>query len=100
VEDDAGRLVGLVSHRELLRLISRGQTGPVDPVAIEDIMKRDVITVRPETRTLDAIRAMRASKVGCLPVIDGQGQLVGIVTESDLLQVAAALMEQQLAETI
>ena len=94
VEDDSGALVGLVSHRDLLKLIGRSQS---EPVAVQDIMKRDVLTVAPDTRTVEAIRAMRDARVGCLPVVDAERGLVGLVTESDFLDVARRVIEEQLA---
>lgn len=105
VEDDAGRLVGLVSHRELLRLISRGaalgrEGGPAAGAGaptVASIMKADPITVTPETPTLEAMRLMRERQVGCLPVVSGE-RLVGIVTERDLLDVSTRFLESYLRE--
>ena len=93
VEDDSGCLVGLLSHRDLLKLIGR----PVaEPVSVADIMKRDVLTCTPRTRSVDAIRLMRDSKVGCLPVVEDD-RLVGLVTERDFLAVASRVLEEQLS---
>ena len=98
VEDDEGRLVGVVSHRSLLRLIAQGNVGSSsEPVAVRNIMKTDVVTVSPETSTLEAMSIMRESKVGCLPVID-KGRLVGIITDHDLIVVASSLLERYLQE--
>jgi CBS domain-containing protein/gamma-glutamyl:cysteine ligase YbdK (ATP-grasp superfamily) len=100
VEDNQGNLVGLVSHRQLLRLVGRGigSGGKSANVAVQDIMKREPVTVTPDTPTLEAIEKMRRHKVGCLPVVEG-GRLVGIITEKDLVYVAAELLEQQLRES-
>ena len=99
VEDDHGMLVGVVSYRSLLRLIARGVThSDSEQVAVEDIMKRDPITVAPDTPTVDAIRMMRKEKVGCLPVVR-DGKLVGLVTEMDLIEVSGKLLEDQLLRT-
>ncbi len=100
VESDDGSLVGLISDRALLRLLARGY-GKNDqgPVLIRDVMKPDPVTVTPATRTLDAIRLMRKRKVGCLPVVE-KGRLVGLITERDLIDVAAQLVEQQLKEAL
>ncbi len=96
VEDEQGRLVGLLSHRALLRLVSRGRRGDgSDPVAVKDIMKPAPVTVTSDTETLDAIAKMRNERVGCLPVVDG-GKLVGIITERDLIGVAARLLDEHL----
>ena len=99
VEDDAGRLVGLVSHRALLRLIARGAcaaAGAAEPT-VASIMTADPVTVTPETPTIEAMRLMRERGVACLPVVS-EGRLVGIVTERDLLDVSMRLLESYLRE--
>ncbi len=99
VEDNDGLLVGLVSHRTLLRLVGQGVRGSQrTPVAVKDIMRRDPITVSPTTPTLDAIDLMRRHKVGSLPVVEEGNRLVGIITERDLIRVAAMLFEKHLRE--
>jgi CBS domain-containing protein len=94
VEDERGRLVGLVSHRDMLRLLARGRAG--EAVAVSQVMKTDPVTVFPTTPTLDAIDLMRSHGVGCLPVVEG-GLLVGIVTAMDFLSASARLFEERLA---
>lgn len=98
VEDDEGNLVGLVSSRAFLRLVARGlaQEGAAE-VPVANIMKTELVTVTPDTPTLQAIRKMRESRVGCLPVVQGN-RLVGILTEHDFLEVAGTLLEQRLEE--
>ncbi|MEQ8764139.1 MAG: glutamate-cysteine ligase family protein [Planctomycetota bacterium] len=98
VEDDQGRLVGLVSHRALLRIVARGKGERTGPVSVEDIMRPDPVTVSPDTSSLDAIELMRRNRVGCLPVVEND-QLVGIVTERDFIDVAAQLLEEKLRES-
>lgn len=97
VEDDQGALVGLVSHRDLLRMVARG-TADKGAVAVRDIMRKDPLTVTPETGTLELIRLMREHKVTCLPVVR-EGKLVGMVAERDLINVAAKLLEAALGES-
>ncbi|MBD0327503.1 MAG: CBS domain-containing protein, partial [Pyrinomonadaceae bacterium] len=99
VEDDEGRLVGLVSHRNLLRLMSRGShDGNGAQAAVRTIMKTDPVTVAPDTPTLEAIAIMRRHNVGCLPVVEAE-HLVGIVTAYDFLAVSAMLFEEHLKTT-
>ncbi|HEX8889280.1 MAG TPA: CBS domain-containing protein [Pyrinomonadaceae bacterium] len=96
VEDDEGRLVGLVSHRNLLRLLARGITaGNGEPISVGSIMKANPLTVTPQTPTLEAINLMRENHVGCLPVTEA-GRLVGIVTAYDFLSASARLFEKYL----
>lgn len=97
VEDEGGRLVGLVTHRDVLRLLARGMAGRVGAaaVAVREIMKADPVSVEPSTETLAAVRLMRERGVGCLPVVEG-GTLVGIVTAKDFLDASAKLFEERL----
>ncbi len=98
VEDDEGRLVGLVSYRALLRLLARGGVDPAgEPVAVAEVMTRNPVTVTPETSTLDAIDLMRRSGVGCLPVVK-DGRLVGMITGRDFMEIARELLERKLRE--
>ena len=97
VEDENGRLVGLVTHRGLLRLLSRGSTPQAgSSMTVREIMKANPTSVSSTTPTLEAIEIMRRSKIGCLPVVD-DGQLVGIVTSYDFLTATASLFKQHLA---
>ncbi len=97
VEDDAGHLLGLISHRQLLRLIARGKNAP-EAVMVRDVMRPDPMTVSPDTTTVEAIRLMRENRLSCLPVVDNE-RLVGLVTEYDLLVVASRLLETYLDPT-
>ncbi len=96
VEDDKGMLVGLVSHRDLLRLVAQGRMGKGHRVTVDEIMNSDPITVHPDTPTVEAIQIMRREGVACLPVTR-DNKLVGIVSEHDLIIVASHLLESQLA---
>lgn len=96
VEDENGRLVGLVTHRGLLRLLSRGSNAPDgSSMTVREIMKANPTSVASTTPTLEAIEIMRRSGIGCLPVVD-DNQLVGIVTSYDFLTATASLFKQHL----
>jgi CBS domain-containing protein len=95
VENDKGKLVGLVSHRALLRLMAQGRVGKDCSVTVEEIMNREPLTVHADTPTVEAIRLMRDNGLACLPVTR-HGKLVGIVTEHDLIIVASRLLESYL----
>lgn len=93
VEDRDHKLIGLVSYRSVLRFLTRG--GTTKDSAVSEIMKSDVITVTPETPTLEAIQLMRRYRIGCLPVLQ-DGRLVGVVTEENFLKISGDLLEQKL----
>ena len=97
VEDGEGRLIGLVTHRGVLRVLSNGnRAAQPDPVTVRDVMVVNPVTVSPTTSSLEAIDIMRTHRVGCLPVVEGD-QLVGIVTSYDFLEASARLFKQHLS---
>ena len=96
VEDSEGRLIGLVSHRSLLKLFAQGRVGSADKLTVTSIMDENPVTVHPDTPTVEAIRLMREKRLACLPVVR-DGKLVGIVTEHDFIKVASRLLETHLS---
>ncbi|MDE3002687.1 MAG: glutamate-cysteine ligase family protein [Gemmatimonadota bacterium] len=99
VEDDAHELVGLVSYRSVLRLMSEGFAPETDRApAVSTIMERNPTSVAPETPTLDAIDLMRQHRVSVLPVVS-DGKLVGIVSERDFMPLAYDLLHDRLSRT-
>ncbi len=101
IVDEERRIVGLVSHRDILRAQISSRSGLTKPqirarqedVRVADIMTRDVWTVTPETLASAAGRTLLDHRFGCLPVVEGQC-LVGIVTERDFLRFAIRTIEQ------
>ncbi len=91
VEDD--ELVGVVSQRDLYRASlgtvmqygEKAQRAFLESVAVKEIMA-DPISIGPNATVGDAARLMMEHKIGCLPVLE-DNRLVGIVTETDMLQV-------------
>lgn len=97
VVDRDGQLVGIVSNRDVLRAGER-QNRPDNPkllahsaLLVREIMSPDVLTIEPERTAREAALIMRKNQFGCLPVVE-EGRLVGIVTESDYVELAASLL--------
>jgi len=88
------RLVGIVSDRDL-----RSASGRPDQTPIEQIMTRNVVTATSQMRVDDAARIILAGKFGGLPVVDGD-ELVGIVTETDLLRAFLEVLENETSDRI
>lgn len=85
VED--GRLIGLVSDRDL-----RSVTGATQPeVKVREVMVEKLDTAHPLDTLDHATRRLYEGKIGCLPVVD-EGELVGIITSSDMLQILTELI--------
>ncbi len=99
VEDDDHKLIGILSYRDLLRLVADPKRGRDESIAVGEVMRRDPRTVRADTPTLEAIAIMREHEISCLPVTTADGKLVGLVTEHDFMRLAGRLLEEQLART-
>lgn len=54
-------------------------------VTVEDVMIKEVVTVRPNQLVEDAAHKMRECNIGCLPVVDKNNKLKGIITTNDVL---------------
>ncbi len=76
-------LIGVVSDRDLHLGWSRGPE-----TRISEVMSRHLQWVHPETSARDAAARMLHDKIGCLPVVDDKQALVGIITDTDFLEVA------------
>lgn len=99
VIDSRGRLVGIVSDRDLLHASPSPATtlavweipSLLSNLKIEKVMTRDVVTVSEKTPLEEAARIMADKKIGGLPVLQGP-DLVGIITETDLFKVLLELL--------
>ncbi len=78
VED--GKLVGIVTPTDMLRLVKEMRTD----LLAEDIIRTTCVTAYEDEPLTYTIPAMRISDVPALPVLDSQGKLVGILTDRDL----------------
>ncbi len=86
------RLVGLVTHRDLLRAqvsslteLSAEESKDINShIPVAQIMTRQVLTVKPTTPALEAATIMAERKIGCLPVVEDE-ELQGLITEADFL---------------
>jgi acetoin utilization protein AcuB len=96
VLDPDGRIVGIVSNRDLLEAsltnvldFERSQRqGFLRSVDVAEVMTREVETIAPDAPLAAAASRLVGHRIGCLPVVRDDRVMVGLVTETDLLAAA------------
>lgn len=94
VVDNKGRLVGIVSHSDLMNASPSDATSLsvwevnylLSKIQVKDVMTKEIITVTEDMPIEEAARIMANNKIGGLPVV-ADGKLVGIITETDLFNI-------------
>jgi CBS-domain-containing membrane protein len=110
VIDDAGKLVGIVTESDLMRRVEAGTEHPYSwwvhflagdatvaadyvkshAAKIEDVMTSDVVTATPETPLHEIATLLEEHQIRRVPIVDKLGNLVGIVSRANLIQVVAS----------
>jgi CBS domain-containing membrane protein len=99
VADDSGQLLGLISHRDVLRSQEGSLSGALSSeqahmnrwIEARWVMTKEVRTVYPDTPALEAALTLRSHGHGCVPVVE-HGRLVGMLTESDFVEYAIQVL--------
>lgn len=110
VDGESGRLVGLVTLREIRLAVDSPFWADdeeealvhLESIQVGEVMHTSLVVIGPGATVGDAARRMLAHKIGSLPVVrmspDGETQLVGVITSSDLLRYLADLEGEPPAE--
>jgi len=94
VVSEGGRLVGLITQRDLYRTLSPRVTEDgtyYDPASLNDfilkrVMTQDPVSLGPEAMLSEAVAIMARNRFGAIPVVDGEKKVIGILTETDVLK--------------
>jgi CBS domain-containing protein/RNA polymerase-binding transcription factor DksA len=102
VVDPRGRVVGVLSIDDLRaalppgasprQALGAGDRDGLEGYRVGELMTYAPYTVRPETPLEEAARVLAEQRIGCLPVVDGDGVLVGILSETDALRALASAL--------
>jgi CBS-domain-containing membrane protein len=91
VVDTGGKILGVISDRDILRTLAR--TANWQTKDVSQIMTRDPFTVKRETPLVVAVAKIVSKRINCLPVLDDDGKVCGILTSTDLLKAYQKLLE-------
>ena len=89
VVDEKNEVVGILTRRDLQIAAQHFREAPVE---VSDVMHTQVVTISPDEPLLEAARQMIDKRIGGLPVLDDNGKMVGILTETDLLRALIDLL--------
>ena len=89
---DGSVLIGILSNRDLRRLVTRDPESPLLAGPVRSIMSEGPVSVAPDTPLTTAARLLLEQRIGALPVRQGE-QIVGIFTVPDALEALLAIAE-------
>jgi CBS domain-containing protein len=89
---DGPVLIGILSSRDLRRLVTRDLDSPLLAGPVRSIMSEGPVSVAPETPLVTAARLLLEQRIGALPVRQGE-RIVGIFTVPDALEALLAIAE-------
>jgi CBS domain-containing protein len=96
VTDDKQTLLGVISDRDILGAM--GSLSDWRVKQVRQVMTPDPITATPETLLSIAVSTMLAKKINCLPVVDYNGAVCGIVTSTDIMKSYQNILESTEAQ--
>lgn len=92
---DGRRPVGIISERDVVRLCGKMLQGVPQLPSVEELMTKDLITIDERATAAEARTVKRGHRIRRLVVVDSEGFLSGIVTQSDLLHAHALELERE-----
>ena len=95
VEETGGMrvVVGILTDRDIVTAVVAADLEPAT-LRTEDVMSTDLITAREDDSLIDLVRSMRRKGVRRVPVVGAQGELVGLATLDDVLDVLSQELSQ------
>ena len=104
VVNDAGALVGLITLSDLYRTSSPKKNleegtyfyekETLDKFILKFVMSQNPKTLKADNTLMDALNTMVNGGFGCIPIVDDQHMIVGIVTQTDLIRAVTFLLRQ------
>ncbi len=93
VTDEAGRLLGIISERDLIKAIVEFKTSLFDR-HVADVMTRTVVTCSPDDSVAEVLYLMNANRIRHIPILD-HAALVGIISIRDVTENWLELLERE-----
>jgi CBS domain-containing protein len=91
VVEGSRKVVGVISDRDIYRTLARNPNASTK--SLDQFMSRNPITVKRRTPIIDAVSKLVSKRINCLPVVEDDDTVCGIVTSTDLLKSYQQLLE-------
>ncbi len=92
IDDDDGKLVGIITERDLVYLVAMGKLHLASEYPVWQIMTENPITAKPSDPIDEALARMKEINVRHLPVVDDEGKPVGVVSIRDVMDFIMKIM--------
>lgn len=91
ITDESNKLLGVISQRDLFRTFIGNMTEIddkkfIDQINVTDLMTKNPYTTTPNVSIRHAAKLMTKNKISCLPVLDRNKKVIGIVTDTDIVR--------------
>ena len=91
--------IGIVTERDIARTVGFAAKHSIfGDIPLSELMSKPLITIQPGASLKDAVVLMQQKDIRRLPIIDKEGQLVGIVTEKDILRVVFKIFKKTIKD--
>ncbi|BDR92067.1 CBS domain-containing protein [Vulcanisaeta souniana] len=90
VTNEEGRVIGVFTERDLLRLIANNVN--IDALTVGDVMTKDVIVIEEDASLIKAVHIMAKHGIRHLPIVDEDGRIIGIISIRDAAIALARLL--------
>jgi len=82
---DGGKLIGIVTIRDILKVVGSSNTQSPEHTHISGVMQRELNVLPPDAEIKDAVRTMLENDISSIPILEGEN-LIGLVTKTDILR--------------
>jgi CBS domain-containing protein len=91
--------IGIVTERDIARTVGFAAKHSIfGDIPLSEMMSKPLITIQPGASLKDAVVLMQQKDIRRLPIIDNDGQLVGIITEKDILRVVFKIFKKTIKD--
>ena len=90
--NEGKKALGIITERDVVYKVIAKDKDPYS-MKVEEIMSKPLRVVKPDTNLEDAAKAMRENRIKRLPVVNDNNELIGIMSEGDIMKIFPAVID-------